>query len=149
MIVMAAKNLKLKIEDRKYWEERAWKEFLIDAGKNKSAKQLIEFFDNLLSDDEKKTIMKRLAVFSMIRAGKSYKEISEILWVSPKIVSAMKKSIIGKEGYKSTYYYNEANKKEKLKKIKPLPEKTIFDYWANFPWPSYGKGRWKYLDYHG
>jgi len=135
-------------EDRKYWEEHAWKEFLKSMERGKSAKQLANFFDNLLSDDEKKASMRRLAIFSMIRAGKSYKEISRILWVSSKTISAIKKSIVEDKGYKSSYYYDEISKKEKIKRIKPLPGRTIFDYWAGFPFPeSRAKGRWKYLNY--
>lgn len=138
----------LKIENRKYWEESAWKEFLKNAEKDKSAKRLVEFFDNILSSSEKKEIMKRLAIFSMLKAGKSYKEISEILWVSAKAISAIKKSIIENKGYKSSYYYDEIGKNEKVKRIKSLPKKTIFDYWANFPFPkSYYRGRWDYLNY--
>jgi len=42
----------------------------------------------------------------------------------------------------------ELSKKEKSKKIKPLSGRTIFDYWADFPFPTkYGSGRWKYLNY--
>jgi len=141
------KNISIS-ENRKYWEERAWKEFLESSKNAKSLNQLTEFFDSLLSNSEKKVIMRRLSIFSMLKAGKSYKEISKNLWVSSKTVSAIKKSIVGNKRYKSSYYYDELSKKEKSKKIKPLSGRTIFDYWADFPFPTkYGSGRWKYLNY--
>lgn len=106
------KNISIS-ENRKYWEERAWKEFLESSKNAKSLNQLTEFFDSLLSNSEKKVIMRRLSIFSMLKAGKSYKEISKNLWVSSKTVSAIKKSIVGNKRYKSSYYYDELSKKEK------------------------------------
>ncbi|MFH1346966.1 MAG: Trp family transcriptional regulator [Spirochaetota bacterium] len=137
-----------EISNKKDWEIRIWAEFLKNAEMTKSAKQIVGLFDKLLSKSEKKSMAKRIAAISMIRAGKSYKEISRILWISPKTISALKKSVAGEGEYKSSYYYSEKNEKEKRDKIKPSRGRTIFDYWADMPWPTKtGKGRWKYLDY--
>jgi len=124
-----------------------WLKFL-EKVKNSNPEMTVKIFNFLLSVDEKEAIMKRLAAVNLIRAGKSYKEIGKILWMSPSTVSAVKKSMAKATGYKSGNFYASQSKKEKEKKIKPLPERTIFDYWADFPFPeSRGKGRWKYLNY--
>ncbi|MFH1346722.1 MAG: helix-turn-helix domain-containing protein [Spirochaetota bacterium] len=124
-----------------------WLKF-IENVKNSKPETTAKIFDSLLSVDEKEVIAKRLAAINLIRAGKSYKEIGKILWMSPSTISALKKSIIDAAGYQSGDFYASQSKKEKERRIKPLPERTIFDYWADFPFPkSYGKGRWKYLNY--
>jgi len=115
-----------------------------------SSKGTIKVLNSLLSMSEKGMIAKRLAAVSLIRSGKSYREIGRILWMSPSTVSAIKKNMGKTTSYQSGAFYTNQTKTEKERKIKPLPEKTIFDYWANFPFPeSRGKGRWKYLDYQG
>ncbi|TRZ64838.1 MAG: hypothetical protein D4Q79_00670 [Spirochaetia bacterium] len=132
----------------KDWEIRAWLKFLENTKNVKSGKKLTEFFDNLLSENEKKIIIRRIVAISMIRAGKSYKEIGRILWISSKTISAIKKSVLNDYTYKSGRYYSEKSDEEKRKRIKPLSPRTIVDYWANMPWPTKsGKGRWKYLNY--
>lgn len=124
-----------------------WLKFLENV-KNSKPETTAKIFNSLLSVDEKEVIAKRLAAINLIREGKSYKEIGKILWMSPSTISAIKKSIIDAAGYQSGDFYANQSKKEKERKIKPLPERTIFDYWANFPFPeSRGKGRWKYLNY--
>lgn len=139
-----------KIGKRKNWEILVWAEILKNIKKTESNKHFIDAFDRLLSEKEKKLIAKRIIVISMIKAGKNYREIGKVLWISPKTISAIKKSMGDDKGYKSSHYYSERSSEEKRKKIKPLREQTIFDYWANFPFPeSYYKGRWKYLNYQG
>lgn len=139
-----------KFKSRKEWEDFIWLKFLERAEKTKSNKQLKNFLDGLLSVNEKKLIIKRLTALAMIKAGKTYKEIEEVLWISPSTISALKKSVEKRSGYQSNRYYVEKSANEKRKHIKGLPARTIFDYWLNFPFPSKtGKGRWKFLDYQG
>jgi len=135
------------VNKTKNLENYFWLKFCENVEKS-SSERTARILSSLLSVDEKEAIMKRLAAVNLIRAGKSYKEIGKILWMSPSTVSAVKKSMAKATGYKSGDFYASQSKKEKEKKIKPLPERTIFDYWADFPFPeSRGKGRWKYLNY--
>jgi len=139
-----------KFNFRKQWEDYAWLRFVKNAEKAASEKQLAEFLDYLVSESEKRIIVKRITTLSLIKAGKSYKEIGRILWISPKTISALKKSVIWHNGYKSSYYYSKKSGEEKRKKIKSLPPRTIFDYWLNMPLPKKtGRGRWKFLYYQG
>lgn len=139
-----------KFKSRKEWEDFIWLNFLENAEKAKSNKKLKIFLDSLLSANEKKLIIKRLAVLAMIKSGKSYKEVGEILWVSPSTISALKKSILNQFGYRSNRYYANKSANKKRKHIKGLPPRTIFDYWLNFPLPNKsGRGRWKFLNYQG
>ena len=139
-----------KFKSRKEWEGFIWLKFLENAEKAKSDKQLKNFLDGLLSVNEKKLIIKRLTALAMIKAGKSYKEIEEVLWVSPSTISALKKSVFQRSGYQSNRHYAEKSRDEKRKHMKGLPARTIFDYWLNFPFPNKtSRGRWKFLDYQG
>lgn len=139
-----------KFKSRKEWEDFLWLKFLENAEKARADKYLKNFLDGLLSINEKKLIIKRLTALAMIKAGKSYKEMEEVLWVSPSTISALKKSVLKQSGYQSNRHYAEKSANEKRKRIKGLPQRNIFDYWLNFPFPSKsGKGRWKFVNYQG
>ncbi len=116
----------------KYLENYFWREFSKNVEKS-SPEMTVKILNSLLSEDEKGMVAKRLAAINLIRSGKSYREIGKILWMSPSTVSAIKKSMGKTTGYQSGDFYANQTKTEKIRKIKPLPEKTIFDYWANFP----------------
>ncbi len=142
-----------KFQSRKEWENFVWQKLLENIRGIKSKKDLGEFLDSLMSEDERKMVIKRLLAISLLKQGKTYKEIGEILWLSPNTISAIKKSIGSDLGYRSDVMLNEKrranNKLKRLDKIKIKPS-NIFDYWANFPWPKMvGKGRWRFLNYHG
>ena len=129
-------------------EENIWWSFLEVVERQSSKGKTAKFLDTFLSANEKKLISKRLAALVLIKSGKSYKEVGKILWMSPGTISALKKSVYGENVYQSNRHYSQKSKDEKMKRFKGLPEKTIFDYWLNFPFPSgRGKGRWKYLNY--
>jgi len=140
-----------EFKSRKEWENFLWLKFLEKAEKAKSEKQLKIFLDNLLSANEKKLIIKRLTALAMLKAGKSYKKIEEALWISPSTISALKKSLEKQSGYQSNRCYAEKNKDEKIEKHKKglPPQKTILDYWLNFPFPTKTGQRWKFLNYQG
>ena len=139
-----------KFKSRKEWEDFVWSKFLENAERAKIDQQLKSFLDKLLSANEKKLITKRLTTLAMIKAGKTYKEIEEVLGISPSTISALKKSVKKGSGYQSNRYYAKESRNEKRKHIKGLPAQTILDYWLNFPFPTKtGKGRWKFLNYQG
>ena len=142
-----------QFKSRKEWEEFIWMKFLESLEKNKSKKQIGEFLNSLLSTDERKMIIKRLVAISLIGGGKTYKEIGEILWISPTTISAIKKSLNNNLGYRSDWELNQkrrvSQRIERIRRLK-IPQKGLFDYWLNFPWPTMvGKGRWKFLNYQG
>jgi len=49
--------------------------------------------------DEKKRIANRVAVLALVRGGKSYRKIGEILWTSPVTVSTIKKNYWDQSGH--------------------------------------------------
>ncbi|MBI4117365.1 MAG: hypothetical protein HY451_01650 [Parcubacteria group bacterium] len=139
-----------KFKSRKEWERGIWRNFLANIERAESKREIVKLLDNLLSVREKRFISKRMTALALINAGKSYKEIGKILWISPSTVSALKKSVYGNSGYQSNRYYAEKSRNEKRKNMKGLPPQTIFDYWLNFPFPKKtGRGRWKFLNYQG
>ncbi|MEK7192226.1 MAG: Trp family transcriptional regulator, partial [Patescibacteria group bacterium] len=70
--------------------------------KTKSKNEVKRILENLISEDEKKMMLRRLAILALVQAGKSYQEIGEILWVSPQTISTVKKNSLGlMSNYKS------------------------------------------------
>ena len=148
------KNLS-EFSSRKEWENYLWKEFLRIANN----KKLELFLNNLLTNQEKRNIIRRLATMSLFKKGMNYRQIGEILWLSPNTISSIKKSI--KDGeYKSYFEISKNknnNKTDKASKhflqfsfsdmadgmadiINIMDE--IFDRLPN----ASGKGRWKFLN---
>ncbi|MDO8467268.1 MAG: Trp family transcriptional regulator [bacterium] len=81
------------------WQEVLWEELLdsiLKMGSKQNAKNLLE---SLLCSQEKKMLLRRLAVLVLVSQGKSYKEIGEILWISSSTVSAIKKVAFRKTGH--------------------------------------------------
>jgi uncharacterized protein YerC len=121
-------------------EEKSWSNFLSRLKKTPSSKKTEIIFNALLSPEEKIVLARRLAVVLLLKQGKSYTEISQILGVAPQTISAVKKSI-------SKKFYNPYKKVPK--KISPLPGRSFFDELADTlsRFPTYkGKGRWRFLD---
>ncbi len=149
------KNLS-EFSSRKEWENYLWKEF----SKIASNKKLELFLNNLLTNQEKRNIIRRLAIISLFKKGMNYHQISEILWLSPNTISSIKKSI-GNGEYKS--YFEISKKNKNNNKSDKTPKHflqfsfsdmadgmadiinimdEIFDRLPN----ASGKGRWKFLD---
>jgi len=149
------KNLS-EFSSRKEWENYLWKEFL----KRVNDKKLELFLNNLLTNQEKRNIIRRLATISLFKKGMNYRQIGEILWLSPNTISSIKKSI-GNGEYKSYFEISKKNKNNNK------PNKTskhflqfsfsdmadgmediinimdeIFDRLLNVS----GNGRWKFLN---
>lgn len=98
------KNLS-EFSSRKEWENYLWKEFL----KRVNDKKLELFLNNLLTNQEKRNIIKRLAIISLFKKGMNYRQIGEILWLSHNTISSIKKSI-GSGEYKSYFEISKRNK---------------------------------------
>lgn len=137
-----------EFKSREEWEEYLWKEFLENIEKASSKIKIADFLNNLLSDDEKKDLVRRWTTIILLKQKMTYREIGEILWISPSTISAIKKNIKNDNlSYQSQHSFNKNKKALKAKNMKGSPSKTIFDYWADYPWlPPRGKGRWKFLN---
>jgi len=85
-----------------------------------SSKGTIKVLNSLLSMSEKGMIAKRLAAVSLIRSGKSYREIGRILWMSPSTVSAIKKEYGQNNQLSKWRFLHESNKNRKRKKNKAV-----------------------------
>lgn len=68
-----------------------------------SAKEIERFLSALLTAREKKQMVGRVMAASLLRQGRSYREIGEATWLSPTTISAVRKSLLAKEGYISRH----------------------------------------------
>ncbi len=125
-----------RFKSRKELENYLVERFLEIIKKIDSPKEIAIFLSNLLSDKEKNILSRRLAVTALLKEGKTYKEISEILWISPATISAIKKSLLNSKNYRSNYNLYTNKKAEEEKNTKGLPPETIFDYFARIKWPK-------------
>ena len=55
------------------WSEQLWGKLLDGILKLNNGREAKRIFEKLVSEDEKKMIIKRLAAITLIRAGKSYR----------------------------------------------------------------------------
>lgn len=85
-----------QFKSRKDWEESIWQRIvkeLVGLESENKAKQLLE---GLISDYERQLIIRRLTATLLLREGLNYREIGEILWVSPSTISSIKKNLTRK-----------------------------------------------------
>lgn len=102
------------IRTAKDLEKLIWDKVLEEFSKAKSTKEIDGLLNNLLTSQERENIARRLAVFSLIRKGQSYRKISEKLWVSPVTISVIKKTIFGNRGYHSRSEFDRDRKIQKV-----------------------------------
>lgn len=88
---------------RKEWERACWQEILI-------SQKLLEL---LITVYERHNLIMRAVALDRLIAGKTYKQISEELRLSPQTISVIKKTLTEKN-YRS---YLERSKKERKKRI--------------------------------
>jgi len=110
-----------KFKSRKEWEEYAWSHLVDGLARATSAKEIGSSLNILLTAYEKKHMIKRAAAISLLKEGKSYKEIGELLWLSPQTISAIQKSVRA-EGM---HISRRARAKKKEKLIKPFTKKEL------------------------
>ena len=118
-------------------EEILLQALLAEIKKLNSTKGLENFLDQLLTRREKLLLFRRLAVIELIRNGKKYREIKNLLNISGGTISSVKDILSGRG------YNKRLPKKEKISTSKGESHlsKMIKSY------PSYsGKGRWKFLN---
>ncbi len=80
------------------WAEKLWDRLLEKISQSKSKNEIKKVLENILSFNEKKILLRRLAILALVRSGKSYQEIEEALWVSPQTISVIKKGYASQSG---------------------------------------------------
>ncbi|MDO8466764.1 MAG: Trp family transcriptional regulator [bacterium] len=93
------KNLN-QFSSRSEWEKFLWDEILLKITTIRSSDDIRKFLDQLISDYEKKLILRRATIMLMIRDGLSYREIGKILWTSPLTVKSVKEVMLDKSNYR-------------------------------------------------
>ncbi len=114
-----------------------------------------KLFLDLLTEQERETVARRLCIISLVRAGKSYSEIGAKLWVSPATISAIKKCLLVNRGYKSRREFDMTKEIQKLvsKKVSLPKEESRFERMLDYiaftieHTPQKGGSRWTTLDY--
>ena len=80
---------------KKYFEKKfkndIWEEFIKDLSAVKSENELNVILSKLLTPQEQIMLEKRLAVLNLLNAGKTYREISEVVDVHYNTISFIKK----------------------------------------------------------
>lgn len=126
----STKKRKISISAER-WSEKLWADLISNIYRAGSEKEIKRLLEKLFSEDEKIMILKRLSVIALIRSGKSYQEISDILWLSPNTISTIKKNLFNNhKNYKSYLaFYGEPRKysSEKIKIKQSLLEKQFSD----------------------
>jgi len=108
-------------KSRKEWEEYVWKKIVADLAEIDSSQRIDQFLNMLLTAHEKKQVINRASAISLLKQGKSYSQVGEILWLSPNTISAIRKSMRGQKEYMSRYMRN----KKLEKKQKPLSKEEL------------------------
>ena len=143
---------------RQKWKDYLWQELTRKFSELKSVRQTEIFLNKLLTKKEKDVLIKRLMIMVLIQKGKSYSEMSEMLWLSPNTISAIKKGLKNSE-YKS-YFEIFKNKKINNKTIDKKQEKLFSaESFGEFLEaigkftddsgiiPPIGRHRWKYFNH--
>ena len=92
------------------WAEDLWDGIIAAVARNTSKKEIQRFLDGILSKRERKVLLRRIAILTLVRSGKSYKEIGRVLWASPQTVSAIKKNFLSKTSSYKGYKLSRQNK---------------------------------------
>jgi len=142
-----------KFKSRKEWENCVWETIVSSLADYSSLKDVEKFLAMLVTAHEREQIIKRAATVSLIKQGKSYREIGDILWLSHPTISSVKNSMTA-GGYVS-YYERSKNNKKKVRQEKPkLQFSELLDRIFEVPPPPrQGRrippGEWRVIPSHG
>ena len=98
---------------RSAWEEDVWRTLVARFAALREPKELSAALDLLITAKERSLFLRRAATVDRILAGRSYRKISEELWLTHQTISAIKKALKEKK-YRS---YNERGKTERKKRV--------------------------------
>ena len=115
-----------QFKSREEWEICVWEKLTADFAKVDSGERMRKLLTTLVTSHEKKNIINRAATLSLLKQRKSYREIGELLWLSPQTISAIRKSM-AQSGYASHYMRNKKHEKKQKPLTKKEIEKLIFN----------------------
>mgnify|MGYP001594541844 CR=1 FL=1 len=90
-----------EFKSRAEWEKFLWQKIIGELSHSGSPEHTKNFLEGLLSEYERKFMMRRLTAILLLKEGLTYREVSRILWVSPNAISHIKKSFAKRSGYAS------------------------------------------------
>lgn len=102
---------------RKAWEEACWRKI---AGTN-------NFIARFATAHERHVWVIRAAIVDRLHTGRSYKQISEELWISPQTVSEIKKAMQNKNEYGSYWIKNKRKHGELKRGSVPFTESPGYE----------------------
>lgn len=121
------------------WMEGLWDRLLDKISKTNSKSEVRKILEKLMSKDERKMILRRLGVLTLVRSGKSYHEIGEILWISHATISTIKKNVFNSANNYKSYrdFYGGPRKYSSGPTIKKsiLEDIDLWDLFKNPPRP--------------
>lgn len=100
---MGSALLRDKKESRREWETAIWKKLIQELAAASSSREVEQMLNALFTAHEKKQFIDRAAAMALLEQRKTYREIGDILWLSPATISAVRKSLQAKKGYVSRY----------------------------------------------
>lgn len=101
-----------KFRSRNEWKDYIWKKLVEEIVQTVSVKDAEQLLNLLLTVHEKKQMIKRAVAISLLKQGKSYNAIGELLWLSPTTISAIRKSMHERGEYISRYTRNKNHEKK-------------------------------------
>ncbi len=119
-----------KFKSRKEWESHTWSKLIEGFTEIKSPQEMEKSLSLLLTTHEKTQMIKRASAISLLKQGKSYREIGKMLWLSPTTINAIRKSIRAQEGYVSDYMRNKKSEKKQKPISKKELDQLIFTSWV-------------------
>ena len=104
-------NEELRGREADRWTEDLWDVLINKITFSNSREEVRRILENLISDYEKKMILKRLGVIALVKIGKTYRETSNILWLSPNTISSIRKNLLNKsQNYKNYRKFHKGSK---------------------------------------
>ncbi|OGY64070.1 MAG: hypothetical protein A3I89_02235 [Candidatus Harrisonbacteria bacterium RIFCSPLOWO2_02_FULL_41_11] len=118
-------------KSRKEWETQVWSKLIEGFTEINSAQKMEKSLNLLLTSHEKTQMIKRASAISLLKQGKSYRQIGELLWLSPTTINAIRKSLRLKKGYISDYMHNKKPEKKQKRLTKKELEQLLFTIWVD------------------
>ena len=134
-----------KFKSRKEWFDCAWSKLLEDIKNH----DLSAALDALLSLYEKKIIINRFAAVSLIKEGKTYRQIGEELWLSPTTIRSLKRTLGNNpvKEYQSYRLLKNKHKNEERINRKEFIKTPAWVAWVDHivaTFPEKNGSRWKF-----
>ena len=104
-------------KSRKDWQKYLWQSLMESIKKSPDS----EILNSILTEYEKERLAKRFHIQNFLNQGKSYSEISKILWISPNTISSINKSLKRKK-YES-YWEESKNRESSFIRTSLIPNK--------------------------